>query len=51
MPRLLAERFTVLCLDLRGCGQSSKPSTTPDHAPCSKDAMSRRTSAAVSEVS
>ncbi len=36
---LLAERFTVVCPDLRGYGQSSKPPTTPDHAPYSKRAM------------
>jgi len=29
---LLSERFTVVCPDLRGYGQSSKPPTTPDHA-------------------
>jgi haloacetate dehalogenase len=37
-PRL-AERFTVICPDLRGYGESSKPATTPDHAPYSKRAM------------
>jgi haloacetate dehalogenase len=37
-PRL-AERFTVVCPDLRGYGQSSKPPTTPDHEPYSKRAM------------
>jgi haloacetate dehalogenase len=36
---LLAERFTVVCPDLRGYGQSSKPPTAPDHAPYSKRAM------------
>src|SRR5690349_20705377 len=36
---LLAEQFTVVCPDLRGYGQSSKPPTTPDHAPYSKRAM------------
>ena len=36
---LLAERFTVVCPDLRGYGESSKPETTPDHAPYSKRAM------------
>src|SRR6185312_15031139 len=36
---LLAERFTVVCSDLRGYGESSKPATTPDHAPYSKRAM------------
>jgi haloacetate dehalogenase len=37
-PRL-AERHTVVCPDLRGYGQSSKPPTTPDHRPYSKRAM------------
>jgi haloacetate dehalogenase len=36
---LLAEHYTVVCPDLRGYGQSSKPPTTPDHAPYSKRAM------------
>ncbi|GAA4097187.1 alpha/beta hydrolase [Actinomadura miaoliensis] len=36
---LLAERYTVVCPDLRGYGRSSKPPTTPDHAPYSKRAM------------
>ena len=36
---LLADKFTVVCPDLRGYGQSSKPPTTPDHAPYSKRAM------------
>ncbi|HTS96819.1 MAG TPA: alpha/beta hydrolase [Streptosporangiaceae bacterium] len=36
---VLAERFTVVCPDLRGYGQSSKPPTTQDHAPYSKRAM------------
>lgn len=38
---LLADRFTVVCPDLRGYGQSSKPPTTPDHAPYSKRAMAQ----------
>jgi haloacetate dehalogenase len=38
---LLAADFTVVCPDLRGYGQSSKPQTTPDHAPYSKRAMAR----------
>jgi haloacetate dehalogenase len=37
-PRL-AERYTVVCPDLRGYGDSSKPPTTPDHEPYSKRAM------------
>src|SRR5919202_3223399 len=39
-PRL-AEQFTVVCPDLRGYGDSSKPPTTPDHEPYSKRAMAR----------
>jgi haloacetate dehalogenase len=36
---LLAGQFTVVCPDLRGYGESSKPATTPDHAPYAKRAM------------
>lgn len=36
---LLADRFTVVCPDLRGYGKSSKPPTDADHAPYSKRAM------------
>lgn len=36
---LAAARHTVVCPDLRGYGQSSKPATTVDHAPYSKRAM------------
>ncbi len=39
-PRL-AQDFTVVCADLRGYGDSSKPPTTPDHEPYSKRAMAR----------
>jgi haloacetate dehalogenase len=39
-PRL-AENFNVVCPDLRGYGDSSKPETTPDHTPYSKRAMAR----------
>lgn len=39
-PRL-AERFTVICPDLRGYGDSSKPPSAPDHAPYSKRAMAQ----------
>ena len=35
----LAEEFTVVAADLRGYGDSSKPETTPDHAPYSKRTM------------
>jgi haloacetate dehalogenase len=36
---LLAKHHRVVCPDLRGYGESSKPPTTPDHAPYSKRAM------------
>ena len=36
---LLAADYTVVCPDLRGYGESSKPPTTPDHEPYSKRAM------------
>ena len=36
---MLAARFTVVCPDLRGYGESSKPATTPDNAPYAKRAM------------
>jgi haloacetate dehalogenase len=38
---LLASEYTVVCPDLRGYGESSKPPTTPDHEPYSKRAMAR----------
>ena len=37
----LAERFTVICPDLRGYGGSFKPPATPDHAPYAKKLMAR----------
>lgn len=36
---LLAGAHTVVCPDLRGYGESSKPATTADHATYSKRAM------------
>jgi haloacetate dehalogenase len=36
---LVAAGHTVVCPDLRGYGQSTKPPTTADHAPYSKRAM------------
>ena len=38
---LLAERYTVVCPDLRGFGRSSKPADTPDHFGSSKRAKAR----------
>jgi haloacetate dehalogenase len=38
---LLAPRHTVVCPDLRGYGESSKPPTTDDHESYSKRAMAR----------
>ena len=38
-PLLVAAGHCVVCPDLRGYGQSSKPPSTPDHAPYSKRAM------------
>ncbi len=35
---LLAENYTVVCPDVRGFGQSSKPADTPDHSGSSKRA-------------
>jgi len=41
IAELLAARFTVVCADLRGYGDSSCPPSTPDHAPYSKRALAR----------
>jgi len=38
-PLLVAAGHTVVCPDLRGYGESTKPPTTADHAPYSKRAM------------
>ena len=38
---LLAERFTVVCSDLRGCGDSSKPDGDPEHLNYSKHTMAQ----------
>lgn len=35
----LAQRYTVICPDLRGYGESAKPESTPDHSPYSKRRM------------
>src|SRR5215475_6123301 len=36
---LLAQRFTVICPDLRGYGRSGCPPSDPDHAPYAKQAL------------
>jgi haloacetate dehalogenase len=38
---ILAEQYTVVCPDLRGFGQSSKPADTPDHSGSSKRAKAK----------
>ena len=38
---VLAERFTVVCTDLRGCGDSSKPESDPEHQNYSKRTMAQ----------
>ena len=38
---LLVDRFALVCPDLRGFGQSSKPDDTPDHSGSSKRAKAR----------
>ena len=38
---LLAERFTVVCPDLRGCGDSSKPPSDAEHLTYSKRVMAQ----------
>ena len=37
----LAERFTVVCADLRGYGDCGKPASDPEHAAYSKRAMAQ----------
>lgn len=38
---VLAERFTIVCSDLRGCGDSSKPESDAEHMTYSKRAMAQ----------
>jgi haloacetate dehalogenase len=48
-PRL-AQSFTVVVMDLRGYGDSSKPPSEPDHTPYSKRAMARDCVAVMSRL-
>jgi haloacetate dehalogenase len=48
-PRL-AERFSVVCADLRGYGRSGCPPSTPDHAPYSKRAMAEDMAAVMAQL-
>ena len=41
----LADRFTIVCPDLRGYGASHKPDASADHAPYAKRAMAREVAA------
>ncbi|HYZ81502.1 MAG TPA: alpha/beta hydrolase [Solirubrobacteraceae bacterium] len=47
---LLAERFTVVCADLRGYGGSGCPASSADHAPYSKRALARDMVAVMSSL-
>lgn len=38
---ILAERFTVVCADLRGCGDSARPPSDPEHLAYSKRLMAQ----------
>lgn len=46
----LAQSYTVICADLPGYGDSSKPPSTSDHAPYSKRAMARDLVEAVTKL-
>jgi haloacetate dehalogenase len=47
---LLAERFSLVCADLRGYGASGCPPSTGDHAPYSKRALARDMVAVMSRL-
>jgi haloacetate dehalogenase len=47
---ILASRYTVVVADLRGYGRSTKPLTSPDHAPYSKRAMAADLVAVMAEL-
>jgi haloacetate dehalogenase len=47
---LMAERFSVVCADLRGYGASGCPPSTEDHSPYSKRALARDMVAVMTEL-
>jgi haloacetate dehalogenase len=47
---ILAERFSVVCADLRGYGGSGCPPSSPDHAPYCKRALARDMVAVMAEL-
>jgi haloacetate dehalogenase len=47
---LLSRRFTVVCADLRGYGQSDCPESSADHAPYSKRVMANDVVEAMSQL-
>ncbi|MBZ9707802.1 alpha/beta hydrolase [Mesorhizobium sp. B2-1-8] len=47
---VLAERFTVICADLRGYGRSACPASSADHAPYAKRAMASDMVAMMAEL-
>jgi haloacetate dehalogenase len=47
---LLARRFTVVCADLRGYGQSGCPASTSNHAPYAKRAMAQDMAAVMQQL-
>ena len=46
----LRDRFTLVCADLRGYGDSEKPPTDAEHAPYSKRAMAQDMAEAMSAL-
>jgi haloacetate dehalogenase len=47
---VLAERFSVVCADLRGYGRSGCPPSTADHAPYSKRELARDMVAVMAQI-
>lgn len=47
---ILADRFTVICADLRGYGGSGCPASKPDHSPYTKRALAQDMVTAMAEL-